>query len=144
MSRRWIRTAAVAVSATLISLFLLTSSPAAALGTFPLDCRGGGQLSLHFAQLEHTLYVRFQPAPGPAGAGLAPGQCSWLDRAFRPGEPFQICDRGITDLNMWWGDNPTIALQQSSTRGWYLDYIRNSQAVVRFNVYNEGNCMRLV
>jgi hypothetical protein len=142
MSRRWIR--AVLLVPFLLLPFLLTSSPAQAAATFPLDCRGGGKLSLHFAQVDETLYIRFQPAPGPSGAGLAPGQCSWVDRAFRPGEPGQICDRGVTDLNLWWGDNPTIALQQSNTRGWYLDYIRNPQAVVRFNVYNEGTCMRQV
>jgi hypothetical protein len=67
MPRRRARTAAVAVSAVLMSSLLFAPSPAAAQGTFPLDCRGGGRISLHFAQAEHTWMLW---RPGPARMAL--------------------------------------------------------------------------
>ena len=83
---------------------LLTLAPSArAQGTFPLQCRGGGQANMKYDSAERTIYARFRPAPGPAGNGLAPGQCSWLDRAFRAGEPWQICQRNITAINFFSG-----------------------------------------
>jgi hypothetical protein len=37
-----------------------------------------------------NLIIDFRPARGPAGNGLEPGQCSWLDRSLRPNEPIPI------------------------------------------------------
>jgi hypothetical protein len=54
---------------------------------FPLRCLGkAGRASTS----GKNLIVDFIPANGPAGGGLQPGQCSWLDRALRPNEPMRV------------------------------------------------------
>jgi hypothetical protein len=37
-----------------------------------------------------NVIVNFTPAPKPAPEGLAPGQCSWLDRPLRSNEPTRV------------------------------------------------------
>jgi hypothetical protein len=57
--------------------------------TYPLTCRGAvlnpsvGGASVRF---------QFQPGVGPYDGNLATGQCTWWDRALRPGEPTTVCD----------------------------------------------------
>ncbi len=63
--------------------------------SFPLWCRGGGQM---FAQLnaenphETVVRVQFKWAATAATQQTPPlpGECSWLDRAVRPGEPAKL------------------------------------------------------
>ena len=68
--------------------------------SYELRCRGGG---LKFSSTpgrtsssgEQMINVTIDFAVGTQGAGtgkpnLNPGQCSWIDRGFRPGEPPQI------------------------------------------------------
>ena len=68
--------------------------------SYELRCRGG---SLKFNSTpgntsssgEQMMNVTIDFAAGTQGAGartpiLTPGQCSWVDRGFRPGEPTQI------------------------------------------------------
>lgn len=68
--------------------------------SYELRCRGGG---LKFNSTpgrtsssgEQMMNVTIDFAVGTQGAGtgkpnLNPGQCSWIDRGFRPGEPPQI------------------------------------------------------
>jgi hypothetical protein len=69
-------------------LMLAPSSPTlAAPPDFPIWCRGvQGMASTN----GKNLIIDFRPASGPAGNGLEPGQCSWLDRSLRPNEPMRI------------------------------------------------------
>jgi len=65
----------------------LFSAPVLAQRSFPLVCRGGGDMRAEVLA-NGTMRVFFTPAD--EGANTAPpraGQCTWLDRAFRPGEP---------------------------------------------------------
>jgi hypothetical protein len=132
----------LAGSAMIVSLLTIGAPPAHAQGTFPLQCRGGGQANMKYDSDEKTIYARFRPAPGPAGNGLAPGQCSWLDRAFRPGEPSQICQRNITRINFFWGASGgyTIFAPEAA---WVYN-MPHQNLLVTVNVYNEGTCMRVV
>ncbi len=63
----------------------------AAPRSYPMTCRGGGQMRSRVIMHKNgraTLAIRFQK--GTAGAGTrAPsaGQCTWIDRGMRPGEP---------------------------------------------------------
>jgi hypothetical protein len=129
-------------SALIAGLLMLTPPSARAQGTFPLQCRGGGQVNMVYDSDAKTVFVRFRPAPGPAGNGLAPGQCSWLDRAFRSGEPWQICSRDITKAKFFWGLGGRYTV-------WFpeAEYVYNmlyDQFLVTVNVYNEGQCMHVV
>ena len=75
-------------------------APANSQQTYELRCRGGGLRfsnapgrSLPTGEQMTNMTVAF--AAGTEGAGgrapnLRPGQCSWVDRGFRPGEPTQL------------------------------------------------------
>jgi len=85
-------------------------APAAKLpDTYPLECRGIDTLKVRDVD---GLPVGFRwiafdfiPGTGPAKNGLLPGQCSWLDRGMRPGEPARLAQpiegavAWIKDLN---------------------------------------------
>jgi hypothetical protein len=122
---------------------LFAGSGALAQGTFPLVCRGGGAMQFRFSHAESTITVTFKAGTKPAAQGLVPGECSWRDRGFRPGERPFICHRDISQFEIFWGDNPTRVIAQSKQAFWYLGDLRNSEAFVTFNVFNEGSCMRV-
>lgn len=68
--------------------------------SYPMTCRGGGTLTIsndNNTDLERErrgsgVKIKFQPGSSAAPQGLSPGQCTWSDRALRPGEPTTICD----------------------------------------------------
>lgn len=61
--------------------------PAAAQKSYPVVCKAGGNMMAEVSA-GNTVRVRFDP--GRQGAGSNPpnaGECAWLDRGFRSGEP---------------------------------------------------------
>ena len=69
-----------------------TDSPAPAptpAETYPLVCRGAPSLK---QERDTGSYVGFRFTRGtkPAGEGLAPGECSWMDRGMRADEPDKL------------------------------------------------------
>jgi hypothetical protein len=56
---------------------------------YPMWCRGSAGMA---EANGNTLIVVFKEGTQPAGQGLPPGVCSWLDRGLRPGEPNRIVD----------------------------------------------------
>ena len=69
--------------------------------SYELRCRGGGSMKFNStpgntsSSGEQMMNMTIDFAVGTQGAGtgkpnLNPGQCSWIDRGFRPGEPPQI------------------------------------------------------
>jgi len=69
--------------------------------SYELRCRGGGSMKFNStpgstsSSGEQMMNVTIDFAVGTQGAGtgkpnLNPGQCSWIDRGLRPGEPPQI------------------------------------------------------
>lgn len=60
--------------------------------SYPLLCRGGGGMGFEAApgNEQHTFNILglfFAKGTRPAGLGLDPGQCSWLDRGMGDDEP---------------------------------------------------------
>jgi len=96
--------------------------------SFPLVCRGGpGMRTMaHAGNTEHTFNILglfFTPGSrraGPKGKDLQPGQCSWVDRGFREGEPSILQERV--------GPNVTRA-------AWFAD-MKNPDKVWIFSVFN--------
>ncbi len=94
---------AVAVAVTLV--------PVAARATsYPMMCRGGSYTHQVSAGVfggvdgyRMGLYTTFSKAPGSSGsgAGLAPGQCAWLDRAISPGEPSRLVSTDAAVSNFY-------------------------------------------
>ncbi|RIA56218.1 hypothetical protein [Dichotomicrobium thermohalophilum] len=70
------------------ALLAVTSAvPAAAQKSYPVVCKAGGNMMAEVSA-GNTVRVRFNP--GRQGAGSTPpsaGECAWLDRGFRSGEP---------------------------------------------------------
>ena len=91
----------------------------------PAACRGGGSMRSrsHSGNAQHTyniLGLFFDKGNRAAGLGLAPGQCSWLDRGMRNGEP-DILQQEVRP-------NVTSAL-------WFQD-MKNPSKYWTFNVFN--------
>ena len=58
--------------------------------SYPLACRGGGQMSAVVRSSSNTDII-FLPGTAGSSEGTTPaGQCRWLDRAFRSGEPNRL------------------------------------------------------
>jgi hypothetical protein len=63
---------------------------------YPMVCHGGGAMKAEI--FAGTIIVRFEPTD--VGVGVAPpgpGQCGWLDRGYRPGEPASLRYSGNLD-----------------------------------------------
>lgn len=92
--------------------------------SYPMTCRGGGTLSIR-NDGRNGVQMGFQPAGGAAPQGLSPGQCTWSDRALRPGEPTTICDN-------------------SANAAQYVGLLVQSNQYAILQVYNDGQgCMRV-
>jgi hypothetical protein len=117
-----------------------------------MRCRGGAPSTFGF-QLYSTgetlLNVRFKPGTKPAGQGLNPGECSWLDRGMRAGEPAQLCQSvkdmflstSSTSVPGMEGIQLLVMTQWSKSAPW-LEKIRNPAAYIDVYVYNDGrSCM---
>lgn len=81
----------------ILSALCMTSSAALAEPpTYPLLCRGGSSMRImtnHDVNASGipgatAMFIYFKPSSQPgSGAKPKPGECVWLDRTFRPGEP---------------------------------------------------------
>ena len=90
--------------------------------SYPMTCRGGPLSVSTFPGAD--VRITFQRGPGPVMSGLAPGQCTWSDRAIGPKEPNVICD------------DPTNAAK-------YLGLLGSDRYVI-LHVFNDnGTCMRV-
>jgi gamma-glutamyltranspeptidase len=90
--------------------------------SYPLTCRGGGNMTI--TSDGNNVRISFLPGQGAAPQGLSPGQCTWSDRAFRPGEPTTICDN-------------------SARAASYVGQLIQGQYVI-LKVYNDGHgCMKV-
>ena len=77
---------------TVAAIFQIFSGSEAALTqqSYPLVCRGGGSLVTGPAPGERNIGFTFVRGTKPAGEGLAPGECSWVDRGMYPNEPDSV------------------------------------------------------
>jgi hypothetical protein len=77
----------LAITGAFVIATIVPVPSAIAQTSFPVVCHGGGGMRAEVLA-NGTLRVFFTPAgQGANTAPPAPGQCTWLDRAFRPGEP---------------------------------------------------------
>jgi hypothetical protein len=66
------------------------SSAARPMEDYLLVCRGGGSLVIGIAPGEGNIGFSFTRGTKPADDGLAPGECSWVDRGMYPNEPDRV------------------------------------------------------
>lgn len=90
--------------------------------SYPLVCRGTDSLKvIDLGGPAGFRWVGFNFIPGTNAAkdGLLPGQCSWLDRGMRPGEPARLA-QPIEGIGVWSKE------------------LNSSDSYWTFNVYNAG------
>ena len=122
---------------------------------FPIVCRGGEGLSFEITERPGhqgaTIRMAFQPGTGPFSDGLQSGQCTWLDRGFRPSEPRRIC-HDVSDFRVIFraeeGAGVIAAFHNTSLQSRYRDYLgdlRQESTQVRFWVFHDGDrCLKVV
>lgn len=123
--------------------------------SYELRCRGGG---LKFNSTagrtsssgEQMMNVTIDFAPGTQGAGtrkpnLNPGQCSWIDRGFRQGEPPQIRLEMVSFAQQAQARHGSPVDRSPTAAERYPDaqnvpqYLSNSDRYWTFWVYNTSN-----
>jgi hypothetical protein len=115
--------------------------------SYPLVCRGGG--NMRFSWIPQALGVAgpvfvidFEKAPQGVGMDpslLAPGQCSWRDRAIAPNEPSNVCARfEPSRFGIVWGtDGTTHGITSAAPK--YVHELRRPDGWAVFDAYNNGN-----
>src|SRR4030095_15951822 len=69
--------------------------------SYPLVCRGSANLGIGSAPGDGNIGFVFTRGTKPASQGLAPGECSWVDRGVRTEEPDRVSqhvENGIQSL----------------------------------------------
>lgn len=115
----------------------MLSKMAFGVTTYPLVCRGGaGTLGYNGEQRSALFY--FQKSGSPAGAGLQPGQCSWVDRAIGANEP--TCIKQVNQIvAAWIFPNQLQNSYFSSQQTPWIRSLLKANAFQTFQVYNPGN-----
>jgi hypothetical protein len=98
--------------------------------TYPLVCRGSESLVIGFAPSVRTIGFSFTRGTKPAGEGLAPGECSWVDRGMYPDEP----DRLSQEVEDTW-ESLIAAGTLAPENRWYEE-LHSSRKSWTFMVYN--------
>ena len=123
--------------------------------SYELRCRGGGSMKFNStpgstsSSGEQMTNVTIDFAVGTQGAGtgkpnLNPGQCSWIDRGFRPGEPPQIHLEIVSFGQQAEARHGTPVDRSPTAAERYPDaqnlpqYLSNSDHYWTFWVYNTG------
>lgn len=123
--------------------------------SYELRCRGGGlkfnsTVGRTSSSGEQMMNVTIDFAPGTQGAGtrkpnLNPGQCSWIDRGFRQGEPPQIRLEMVSFAQQAQARHGSPVDRSPTAAERYPDaqnvpqYLSNSDRYWTFWVYNTNN-----
>jgi len=118
--------------------------PAAAVQSYVMTCRGGGDMQAVAGQRVSNphVFVEITFAPGTAGAGVRapdPGQCTWIARGLRGGEPHKMI---FDDMAVSWTQTICRAGNcwvntPSSHSAQLMNWVRAGQPF-QVHVYNNG------
>jgi hypothetical protein len=97
--------------------------------SYPLVCRGGPSLEIVIWPDSRNIGFKFVRGTKPAGEGLAPGECSWIDRRMNAGEPSRL-SQNVEDL-----DSLKAGTLAPENR-WYEE-LHSSDKYWTFMVYNK-------
>jgi hypothetical protein len=129
---------------TLLSMATLLSTAAGALAaepeSYPLVCRGAADLAPAVEMMAGTpsaATLAFKKGSRPATSGLAPGECSWVDRGLREDEPARL-RQGV-----WSPGTYSVIGSQARETPWF-DAIRQPITYWTFLVYNDKHSESLV
>lgn len=130
----------------LASLLLFVATATLAQRSYPIVCRGGGDLQFTYVAFSNfspqpQIQVRFERARSGVGsrwerlATLGEGQCSWQDRAIAPDEPERLLiPLNESDFSISWSPNETARILGALPHVANLQFPERYQA---FDVYND-------
>ncbi len=134
-------------SITIAMLLILInfSSVASAQQSYPIVCRGGGNLHFSYTPFSNfsqnpQIWISFQRGTQKAGSNwenintLMPGQCSWLDRAVSNNEPDRIIVKDIRNFTISWNQGRVMGISSDLA---YINTLQNPNHYQAFDVYND-------
>lgn len=124
----------VVVSLALVGFPTATRAVGAEPESYPLVCRGSVDLQPTVGEIAgspSSANLRFKKGTRPASAGLAPGECSWLDRGLGESEP----DRLTQNI---WITYTAFENREKKTARWF-EPIRDPATYWTFHVFNDGD-----
>jgi hypothetical protein len=124
-----------ALKSVIFFLFVLSVPSVFAAQSYPMACRGGDG-TLGYAPYKALFY--FKKSSRPAGAGLQPGECSWIDRAIGQNEPTCLEQSGVNDTAWIFPAKRAESYFMSSNGSWLRRMLSNT-TYQTFQVYNPGN-----
>jgi hypothetical protein len=134
----------------LLVVLLPANDPVEAQQSYLLVCRGGGDMHFTYTPFSNfsrdpQLWIRFDPGSEGVGSGwnninsLRPGQCSWLDRGLRSGEPTRIIILNplldTDEFSIQWMRGQVTGISSSL---YYINGLQNEDEYQSFRVYNDG------
>ena len=124
-----------AVVGALIVLALSTTARAQDKPTsYPLLCRGSKDSKIVTSSAAAFAVLDFHKGNQPAESGLAPGECSWMDRGIREGEPGSLIQGASTSSLV------TGRSDKKLDWGW-IEALKDSDKYWMFYVYNERGAL---
>ncbi len=106
--------------------------------SYPLLCRGSESLEIAFTPSIRAIGFTFTRGTKPAGEGLAPGECSWVDRGMRADESDELSQH-VEDNWESLDKGEAGRLLPPETR-WYEE-LRSSRKSWRFMVYRQRSVL---
>lgn len=114
--------------------------------TYPLVCRGGGDLHFNYTPYSNLspqpqIWITFTRAPQGVGANrenlavLQPGQCSWLDRAVAAAEPGTIALLNVEQFAIQWQRGQVAGIGSAFAS---INALQDPGQYQAFDVYNNG------
>ena len=140
---------AVALLCLFSGMLLFPRSALAQPQSYPLVCRGGGNMLFQHDFGSAGAWVRFRftkgNAPAGGGAKLSPGSCSWVDRGINAAEPDHTCAQQLKGSHIHWRV-PGTFLRAASSDAPYLEALQDPNRTFFLRVYNTGGrfpCFRI-
>ncbi len=127
-------------------LLLLVTMAAFAQPSYPLVCRGGGAMHFNYTPFSNLspqpqIWITFTRATAGVGGNwenlgvLAPGQCTWQDRAISPAEPNQIALLNVQQFAIQWQYGKVTGISSALP---HISVLQDDGKYQAFNVYNNG------
>ena len=115
----------------------ISATSARAATSYPLSCRGGAGTLGYNSQTDQALFY-FTNTSGPAGQGLTPGQCAWVDRSVGVNEPTCLTQYSPVTSAWIFPSNRSASYFSSTSSPWLRNLLEPNNFQV-FQVYNPGN-----
>ena len=106
--------------------------------SYPLLCRGSESLEIAFAPSIRAIGFKFTRGTKPAGEGLAPGECSWVDRGMYADEPNKLSQ----EVEEGWEESLKAGKTFAPENRWFEE-LHSSRKSWRFMVYNHRSVLHV-